>query len=87
MYRLSQWNRGTLPFYQREKTGAHNLQGIGANFVPALLERDIIDEIMTVLEEDAYDLARKLARRRLFSWHYLRSSPLGGCPVIKETRK
>ena len=50
------------PLLSEGKTGAHNLQGIGANFVPALLERDIIDEIMTVLEEDAYDLARKLAR-------------------------
>ena len=50
------------PRLSEGKTGAHNLQGIGANFVPALLERDIIDEIMTVLEEDAYDLARKLAR-------------------------
>ena len=50
------------PLLSEGKTGAHNLQGIGANFVPAVLERDIIDEIMTVLEEDAYDLARKLAR-------------------------
>lgn len=50
------------PLLSEGKTGPHNLQGIGANFVPAVLERDVIDEIITVLEEDAYDLTRKLAR-------------------------
>lgn len=50
------------PLLSEGKAGPHNLQGIGANFVPPVLDQNVIDEIVTVLEEDAYDLARKLAR-------------------------
>lgn len=50
------------PLLSEGRAGKHNLQGIGANFVPELLDRSVIDEIVTVLEDDAYDLARKLAR-------------------------
>ena len=50
------------PLLSQGKAGPHNLQGIGANFVPELLDRSVIDEIITVGEEDAYDLARRLAR-------------------------
>ena len=41
----------------------HGLQGIGANFVPANLDRRVIDDIMPVTEEEAYAAARLLARR------------------------
>ncbi|MCI5687644.1 MAG: cysteine synthase A [Emergencia sp.] len=51
------------PLLSKGKTGSHNLQGIGANFVPDVLDRDIIDEIIPVLEDDAYDLARSLAKK------------------------
>ncbi len=40
----------------------HRIQGIGANFVPAVLNRTIIDEIIPVEEEDAGATARRLAR-------------------------
>lgn len=50
------------PLLSEGKTGSHNLQGIGANFVPEVLEREILDEIVPVLEDDAYDLARRLAK-------------------------
>ena len=50
------------PLLSEGRFGKHNLQGIGANFVPALLNCDVIDEIITVLEDDAYDMARKLAK-------------------------
>ena len=43
--------------------GAHRIQGIGAGFVPAVLERDLIDEVMTVSDEEAMDLGRRLARQ------------------------
>ena len=42
--------------------GAHRIQGIGAGFVPAVLNRDLIDEIIRVKNEDAFETARKLAR-------------------------
>jgi cysteine synthase A len=43
--------------------GPHKIQGIGAGFVPAVLNRDVLDEIVTVDDEDAIDAARLLARR------------------------
>jgi cysteine synthase A len=43
--------------------GPHRIQGIGAGFVPPILNRDVIDEIVTVTDEDAIDTARALAAR------------------------
>lgn len=42
--------------------GSHGLQGIGANFIPELLDRDIYDRIATVTEEDAFAAAKQLCR-------------------------
>ncbi len=44
-------------------SGKHNLQGIGAGFVPAVAQTDLFDEIIPVTDEDAYASARELARR------------------------
>ncbi len=44
------------------KAGAHGIQGIGANFVPEILNRDIYDEIIPVELEDAYALGREAGR-------------------------
>lgn len=51
------------PLLSEGRSGAHNLQGIGANFVPEVLDRDVIDEIIPVKEEDAYEYARSLAAK------------------------
>ena len=51
------------PLLSKGEFGKHNLQGIGANFVPKLLDRSVIDEIVTVLEDDAYGTARNLAKK------------------------
>jgi cysteine synthase A len=45
------------------RPGAHKIQGIGAGFVPAVLNRAIIDEVIAVEDEDAIETARTLARR------------------------
>ncbi len=42
--------------------GPHKIQGIGAGFVPAILNRDIIDEIQTVGNDVSFETARELAR-------------------------
>jgi cysteine synthase A len=43
--------------------GPHKIQGICAGFVPAVLNRDVLDEVITVDDEDAIETARLLARR------------------------
>src|SRR5512136_2076803 len=42
--------------------GAHRIQGIGAGFVPAVLRRELVDEIVRVKNEDAFGTARRLAK-------------------------
>lgn len=46
------------------KAGAHGLQGIGAGFVPEILNTEIIDEVMPVTDEDAYAGAKLLAKKQ-----------------------
>jgi len=45
------------------KAGPHGLQGIGAGFVPEVLDVSVMDEVVTVTEEEAYAAGRLLARR------------------------
>ena len=42
--------------------GPHKIQGIGGGFVPAILDRGVMDEVIQVSNEDAFDMARKCAR-------------------------
>lgn len=42
--------------------GPHGIQGIGANFIPENLNRDVIDEIMTIQTNDAVETAKKMAK-------------------------
>ncbi len=50
------------PLLSEGKAGAHKLQGIGANFVPDVLDRSLIDEIITVTTDEAYEWGRTLAK-------------------------
>ena len=45
-----------------EPAGAHKIQGIGANFVPKNFDYNVVDEIIPVSDEDAFETARKLAK-------------------------
>ncbi len=51
------------PLITEGKAGPHGLQGIGANFIPEVLDREIYDEIITVKDEDAYRTGKEFARR------------------------
>ena len=51
------------PVLSGGKAGPHGLMGIGAGFVPEILDTKIYDRICTVAEEEAYAAARLLARR------------------------
>jgi cysteine synthase A len=50
------------PVLSGGQKGPHPIQGIGAGFVPPVYDEDLVDEIITVANEDAFDLARRLAR-------------------------
>jgi cysteine synthase A len=51
------------PVLSGGQPGPHKIQGIGAGFVPAILNRSVIDEVITVGNQTAFDTARMLARR------------------------
>lgn len=50
------------PLLSGGKAGPHGLQGIGANFIPAVLDRSLIDEVIPVTTQDACQTARRLAK-------------------------
>jgi cysteine synthase A len=50
------------PVLSGGQPGPHPIQGIGAGFVPAILDRKVIDEVITIGNETAFDTARKVAK-------------------------
>lgn len=51
------------PLLTEGRAGPHRIQGLGANFVPSILDREVYDEVIDVADEDAYYAARELARK------------------------
>lgn len=51
------------PVISEGRAGGHRIQGIGPNFVPDVLDRSVVDEVVTVAFDDAIDVARELATR------------------------
>ena len=50
------------PLLSMGKSGSHGIQGIGANFVPDTLDKSVLDEIITVTEDNAYAATRLMAK-------------------------
>ncbi|MGO4371710.1 cysteine synthase A, partial [Paenibacillus sp. MCAF20] len=50
------------PLLSGGKPGPHKIQGIGANFVPDILDREIYDGVITIENEDAFEYARRAAK-------------------------
>ena len=51
------------PFLSEGKAGAHKIQGIGAGFVPEVLNTSIYDEVITVSDEDAFEMGRMIGKK------------------------
>lgn len=51
------------PILSGGTAGPHKIQGIGAGFVPDVLEMSLVDEVMTVTDDDAFETARQLAEK------------------------
>lgn len=51
------------PLITSSKTGPHKIQGIGANFIPEILDPSFIDEVLDIADEDAYEGTRLLATK------------------------
>ena len=50
------------PLITEGRSGPHGIQGIGANFIPEILDREILDDVMPVSTEDAYAAGRRMGR-------------------------
>lgn len=51
------------PLLTEGRSGAHGIQGIGANFVPEILDKNLLDEVLTVTTEEAYIAGRRVGTR------------------------
>lgn len=51
------------PLISKGIAGQHGIQGIGANFIPEILDRNIIDEVYTVTTDEAYQSSREVAQK------------------------
>lgn len=53
----------TSPLLSRGRSGSHGIQGIGANFIPEVLNREIIDQVIPVGDKDAINWAKAIAKK------------------------
>lgn len=53
----------TSPVLTTNTSGPHKIQGIGANFIPGIYDKDVIDGVIDILDEDAFKYARLLGKK------------------------
>ncbi len=73
------------PLITEGKAGAHKIQGIGANFIPSVLELGLIDEVVAISDEDAYKYTRLLCERESLLCG-LSSGAAGACADMIASR-
>ena len=72
------------PMLSEGRSGAHKIQGIGANFIPEVLDRELIDEVVRIKTEEAYEGARTAARKEGILVGISSGAALWGAKVIAE---
>ena len=75
------------PLITKGKAGSHDLQGIGANFIPKMLDLDLVDEVITVSTDDAYEAARILAKKEGLLVGITAGAALHGATKITDKNK
>ncbi len=74
------------PVLSGGRPGPHKIQGIGAGFIPKVMRMDIVDEVIPVENEAAFDKAREVAKSDgLSRWHILWSSNICGNRACEKT--
>ncbi len=76
----------TSPVLSKGYGGPHKIQGIGAGFVPATLDRSVVDEICTVEDARAGDAARQAAKLDVCWLYFERCGPACSPLVCREAR-
>ena len=70
------------PVLSEGRAGAHKIQGIGAGFVPEVLNKEICDEVLRVSNQDAFETARLLARKEGISVGISSGAALSGAIAL-----
>ena len=73
------------PLLTQGKSGSHKIQGIGANFVPSILDQDLLDKVVTVKGQEALDMAQRLAKEEgLFVGISSGANVVGALKLLEE---
>ena len=75
------------PLITKGTPGPHAIQGIGANFIPKILDLDLVDEVITVSTDDAYEAARILAKKEGLLVGITAGAALHGATKITDKNK
>ncbi len=76
------------PVISKGLAGEHHIEGIGAGFLPPLLREELYDEVIVVKEEDAKQMARRLAREEgIFSGTSTGANVVASTELAKKSRK
>ena len=75
------------PLLTQGRTGAHKIQGIGANFVPEILEKDLIDEFIAVSDEDSVLMTKNLCLKEGIFAGISSGAALVGANIVSSREK